>query len=67
MSNEQPQLKNEDFKKIEKLQVKAIRITNFISLNVPGEKKEYTKTKGLHHASKGCLHENAPSSFNDKF
>ena len=52
MSNEQPQLKNEDFKKIEKLQVKAIRITNFISLNVPGEKKEYTKTKGLHHASK---------------
>ena len=52
MSDEQRQLKNEDFKKIEKLQVKAIRITNFISLNVPGEKKEYTKTKGLHHASK---------------
>ena len=49
------QLKNEDFKKIEKLQGKAIRIINLLLLNAPVEKQvrnEYTKTKGLHHALK---------------
>ena len=35
------QLKNEDFKKIEKLQGKAIRITNFLPLNAPVEKQKY--------------------------
>ena len=64
----------EEFKKIEKLQEKAIRIINFLPLNVTVEKhiwNEYTKTKakGLHHASENilsickrqdCLSENAP-------
>ena len=35
------QLKNEDFKKMEKLQGKAIRITNFLPLNAPVEKQKY--------------------------
>ena len=35
------QLKNEDFKKIEKLQGKAIRIINFLPLNAPVEKQKY--------------------------
>ena len=48
---------NEEFKKIEKLPEKAIRITNFLPLNTPVKKQmyemiSYTKTKGLHHASK---------------
>ena len=33
------QLKNEDFKKIEKLQGKAIRIINLLLLNAPVEKQ----------------------------
>ena len=46
--------RNEEFKKIEKLQEKAIRIISFLPLNATVEKhvwNEYTKTKGLHHAS----------------
>ena len=35
------QLKNEDFKKIAKLQEKAIRIINFLPLNAPVEKQKY--------------------------
>ena len=35
------QLKNDNFKKIEKLQGKAIRITNFLPLNAPVEKQKY--------------------------
>ena len=35
------QLKNEDFKKIEKPQEKAIRMINFLLLNAPVEKQKY--------------------------
>ena len=67
---------NEEFKKIEKLQEKAIRIISFLPLNATVEKhvwNEYTKTKGLHHASKylffvkDYLSENVLGSFSDKF
>ena len=70
------QLKNEDFKKIEKLQGKAIRITNFLPLNAPVEKQKYEmnilKLKAFIMLRnilfvKGCLNGNAPGSFNDKF
>ena len=70
------QLKNEDFKKIEKLQGKAIRITNFLPLNAPVEKQKYEmnilKLQDFINLWNmlfvtGCLNENAPGSFNDKF
>ena len=68
------QLKNEDFKKIEKLQGKAIRIINFLPLNTPVEKHEMNilKLKAFIMLRnilfvKGCLNGNAPGSFNDKF
>ena len=35
------QLKNEDFKKIGKLQGKTIRIINFLPLNAPVDKQKY--------------------------
>ena len=67
---------NEEFKKIEKLQVKAIRIINFLPLNAPVEKQVYEKNilklKGFIMLQKilfvkDYLSENAPGSFNDKF
>ena len=70
------QLKNEDFKKIEKLQGKAIRIINFLPLNAPVEKQKYEINKLKLKAFimlrnilfvKGCLNGNAPGSFNAKF
>ena len=70
------QLKNEDFKKIAKLQEKAIRIINFLPLNAPVEKQKYEvnilKLKDFIMLRnilfvKGCLNGNAPGSFNDKF
>ena len=70
------QLKNEDFKKIEKLQGKAIRIINFLHLNAPVEKQKYElnilKLKDFIMLRnvlfvKGCLNKNVPGSFNDKF
>ena len=69
-------LKNEYFKKIEKLQGKAIRIINFRHLNAPVDKQKYElnilKLKDFIMLRnilfvKGCLNENAPGSFNDKF
>ena len=39
------QLKNEDSKKIEKFQGKAIRIINFLPLNAPVEKQKYEMNK----------------------
>ena len=66
------QLKNEDFKKIEKLQGKAIRIINFLPLNAPIEKQKYEmnilKLKDFIMLQnilfvKGCLN----GSFNAKF
>ena len=47
----------------------TIRIINFLPLNVPVEytiRNKYTKTKGLHHASKYLIC-NDSGSFNDKF
>ena len=70
------QLKNEDFKKIAKLQEKAIIIINFLPLNAPVEKQKYEvnilKLKDFIMLRnilfvKGCLNENAPGRFNDKF
>ena len=70
------QLKNEDFKKIEKLQGKAIRITNFLPFNAAVEKQKYemsiVKLQDFIMLPnilfvKDCLNENAPGSFNDKF
>ena len=68
--------KNEDFKKIEKLQGKAIRIINFLPLNAPVEKQKYEmnilKLQDFIMLWNilfvtGCLNENAPGSFDDKF
>ena len=70
------QLKNEDFKKIEKLQGKAIWIINFLPLNAPVEKQNYQmnilKLKDFIMLRnilfvKGCLNGNSPGSFDDKF
>ena len=70
------QLKNEDFKKIEKLQGKAIRIINVLPINTLVEKQKYEMNiLKLHDFImlrnilfvKGCLNKNAPGSFNDKF
>ena len=70
------QLKNEDFKKKEKLQGKAIRKINFLPLNAPAEKlmcemnilklKDSIMFRNILFV-KGCLNGNAPSSFNDTF
>ena len=56
------QLKNEDCKRIEKLQGKAIKIINFLPLNAPVEKQKYEMniTKGLHHASKYLICKRLP-------
>ena len=70
------QLKNEYFKKIEKIQGKAIRIINFLALNAPFENQKYEmnilKLKVFIMLRnilfvKDCLNENAPGGFNDKF
>ena len=67
---------NDEFKKIEKLQEKTIRITDFLPLNAPAEKQIYEiniiKLKDFIMLQnilfqKDCLSENAPDSFNDKF
>ena len=67
---------NEEFKKIEKLQEKVIRIINFLPLNPPVEKQIYKmnilKLKDFIMLQnilfvKDCLSQNAPGSFNDKF
>ena len=67
---------NEEFKKIEKLQEKAIRIINFIPLNPPVEKQIYEmnilKLKAFIMLQnilfvKDRLSENVAGSFNDKF
>ena len=67
---------NEEFRKIEKLQQKAIRIIIFLSLNATVEKEMYEmnilKLKDLIMIwnilfIKDCLSENALGSFNDKF
>ena len=67
---------SEEFKKIEKLQEKAISIINFLPLNAPVEKQIYEmnilKLKDFIMLQsilfvKDCLSENAPGSFNDKF
>ena len=70
------QLKNEDFKKKEKLQGKAIRKINFLPLNAPAEKlmcemnilklKDSIMFRNILFV-KGCLNGNAPGSFNDTF
>ena len=70
------QLKNENFKKMEKLQGKAIRIINLLPLNALVEKQKYEmnilKLKDFIVLQnivfvKDRLNENAPGSFNDKF
>ena len=70
------QLKNEDFKKIAKLQEKAIIIINFLPLNAPVEKQKYEvnilKLKDFIMLRnilfvKGWLNKNVPGSFNDTF
>ena len=67
---------NEEFKKIEKLQEKAIRIISFLPLNATVEKQMYEmnilKLKDFIMLQnilfvKDCLSENALGSFNDKF
>ena len=67
---------NEEFKKIEKLQEKAIRIISFLPLNAPVEKQIYEmnilKLKDFIMLQnilfvKDCLSENTPGSFSDKF
>ena len=67
---------NKEFKKIEKLQEKAIKIINFLSLNAPVEKQMYKtnilKLKDLIMLQnilfvKDYLSENVPGSVNDKF
>ena len=67
---------NEEFKKIEKLQEKALRIIHFLPLTAPVEKQMYKinilKLKDFIILEnilsvKDCLSENAPGSFNDKF
>ena len=70
------QLKNKDFKKIEKRYGKAIRIINLLPLNAPVEKqkcemnilklKDFIMLRNILFV-KGCLNGNAPGSFNDKF
>ena len=66
---------NEEFKKIEKLQEKAIRIISFLPLSATDEKQMYEmniiKLKDFIILQnilfvKDCLNENAPSSFNYK-
>ena len=63
-------------KKVKKLQEKAIRITNFLSLNAAVEKQKYemniVKLQDFIMLPnilfvKNCLNENARGSFNDKF
>ena len=70
------QLKNENFKKMEKLQGKAIRIINLLPLNALVDKQKYEmnilKLKDFIVLQnilfvKDRLNENAPGSFNDKF
>ena len=67
---------NEEFKKIEKLQEKAIRIISFLPLNATVEKQMYEmnilKLKDFIMLQnivfvKDYLSENVPGSFNDKF
>ena len=67
---------NEQLKKVEKLQEKAITIINFVPLNASAEKQMYEmnilKLKDLIMLRnilfvKDCLCENATGSFNDKF
>ena len=76
MSDEHLLTKNEDFKKLEKLREKAIRITNFLPLNAAVEKRKYemniVRLQDFIMLPnilfvKDCLNENAPGSFNDKF
>ena len=80
MLHEQPlnftELKNHDFKKIGKLQEKTIRIINIHPLKAPVENQKYQvnilKLKDFVMLRntlfvKGCLNQNAPGSFNDKF
>ena len=67
---------NEEFKKIEKLQEKTVRIISFLPLNATVEKQMY-KTNILKLKDfiilqnilfvKDCLTENGLGSFNDKF
>ena len=61
---------SEEFKKIEKLQEKAIRIVNFLPLNATVEKQMYEmnilKLKDF-IMLQNILTENALGSFNDKF
>ena len=63
-------------KKVEKLQEKAIRITNLLPLNAAVEKQKYemniVKLQDFIMLPnilfvKDCLNENARGSFNDKF
>ena len=67
---------NEEFKKIEKLQEKSLRIINLLPLNTPVEKQMYEmnilKLKDFITLQnilfvKDCVSENAPGSCNDKF
>ena len=67
---------NEELKKIEKLQGKAINIISFLSLNTTVEKQMYEinilKLKDFIMLQnilfvKDCFSENAPGIFNDKF
>ena len=67
---------NKEFKKVEKLQEKAIKIIIFLPLNVPVEKQMYEmnilKLKDFIMLQnivfvKDCGSENASGSFNDKF
>ena len=67
---------NEEFKKTEKLQEKAVRIINFLPLNAPVEKRiyeinilklnDFVMLQNIVFV-KDCLSKNAPGSFNDKF
>ena len=67
---------SEEFKKIEKIQEKAIRIINFLPLNAPQLKnrcmkwilklKDFIMLQNM-LLVKDCLSENAPGSCNDKF
>ena len=67
---------SKEFKKIEKLQEKAIRITSFLPLNATVEKQMYEmnmlKLKDFIMLQntlfvKDCLNENDLGSFNEKF
>ena len=67
---------NEEFKKIETLQEKAIRIMNLIPWNAPVEKqvdemnilklKDFIMLQNIFFL-RDCLSENVPGSFNNKF